>query len=141
MSPERDYSHRSTIQKLGVKPDQRVEITGDVGPGDLAVSRSRQRNVSGWVARKRAGTKTARAAEAGTRAATAIARVPHVMTMHGNQKMTAAWRRRAALRLAFRHGGTAAAVSRATKLQLDEDLGLDPRLVVSRGAASHPPMK
>jgi bifunctional UDP-N-acetylglucosamine pyrophosphorylase/glucosamine-1-phosphate N-acetyltransferase len=39
-------------------------ITGDVGPGDLAVSRSRQRNVSGWVARKRAGTKTARAAEA-----------------------------------------------------------------------------
>jgi bifunctional UDP-N-acetylglucosamine pyrophosphorylase/glucosamine-1-phosphate N-acetyltransferase len=39
-------------------------ITGDVGPGDLAVSRSRQRNVGGWVARKRAGTKTARAAEA-----------------------------------------------------------------------------
>jgi bifunctional UDP-N-acetylglucosamine pyrophosphorylase / glucosamine-1-phosphate N-acetyltransferase len=39
-------------------------ITGDVGPGDLAVSRSQQRNVSGWVARKRAGTKTARAAEA-----------------------------------------------------------------------------
>jgi bifunctional UDP-N-acetylglucosamine pyrophosphorylase / glucosamine-1-phosphate N-acetyltransferase len=39
-------------------------ITGDVGPGDLAVSRSRQRNVSGWVAHKRAGTKTARAAEA-----------------------------------------------------------------------------
>ena len=39
-------------------------ITGDVGPGDLAVARSRQRNVPGWVARKRAGTKTARAAEA-----------------------------------------------------------------------------
>jgi bifunctional UDP-N-acetylglucosamine pyrophosphorylase / glucosamine-1-phosphate N-acetyltransferase len=39
-------------------------ITGDVGPGDLAVGRSRQRNVPGWVARKRAGTKTARAAEA-----------------------------------------------------------------------------
>jgi len=39
-------------------------ITGDVGPGDLAVSRSRQRNVAGWVARQRAGTKTARAAEA-----------------------------------------------------------------------------
>jgi bifunctional UDP-N-acetylglucosamine pyrophosphorylase / glucosamine-1-phosphate N-acetyltransferase len=32
-------------------------ITGDVGPGDLAVSRSRQRNVSGWVARKRAGRR------------------------------------------------------------------------------------
>jgi bifunctional UDP-N-acetylglucosamine pyrophosphorylase / glucosamine-1-phosphate N-acetyltransferase len=39
-------------------------ITGDVGPGELAVSRGRQRNVPGWVARKRAGTKTARAAEA-----------------------------------------------------------------------------
>ncbi|HKX14102.1 MAG TPA: bifunctional UDP-N-acetylglucosamine diphosphorylase/glucosamine-1-phosphate N-acetyltransferase GlmU, partial [Propionibacteriaceae bacterium] len=39
-------------------------ITSDVGPGDLAVSRSRQRNVPGWVSRKRAGTKTARAAEA-----------------------------------------------------------------------------
>ena len=61
--------------------------------------------------------------------AAAIARVPHVMTMHGNQKMTTAWRRRAALRLAFRYGGTAAAVSRATKLQLDRDLGLDQRLI------------
>ena len=39
-------------------------ITGNVGPGDLAVSRSRQRNVAGWVVRKRAGTKTAKAAEA-----------------------------------------------------------------------------
>jgi bifunctional UDP-N-acetylglucosamine pyrophosphorylase / glucosamine-1-phosphate N-acetyltransferase len=39
-------------------------ITGNVGPGDLAVGRSRQRNVAGWVARKRAGTKTAKAAEA-----------------------------------------------------------------------------
>lgn len=62
-------------------------------------------------------------------AAAAIARVPHVMTMHGNQKMTAAWRRRVALRLAFRHGGTTAAVSRATKRQLDRDLGLDERLI------------
>jgi hypothetical protein len=30
---ERDYSHRSAVQKLGVKPAQRVEITGDVGSG------------------------------------------------------------------------------------------------------------
>jgi hypothetical protein len=28
-----DYSHRSVVQKLGVKPDERVEIVGDVGPG------------------------------------------------------------------------------------------------------------
>nr|WP_269778779.1 bifunctional UDP-N-acetylglucosamine diphosphorylase/glucosamine-1-phosphate N-acetyltransferase GlmU [Microlunatus antarcticus] len=39
-------------------------VTGDVGAGELAVSRGRQRNVAGWVARKRAGTKTAAAAEA-----------------------------------------------------------------------------
>lgn len=28
-----DYTHRTTVQKLGVKPDERVEATGDVGPG------------------------------------------------------------------------------------------------------------
>jgi hypothetical protein len=33
MTTEVDYSHRSAVQKLGVKPDQRVEIAGDVGPG------------------------------------------------------------------------------------------------------------
>lgn len=33
MATERDYTHRSAVQKLGVKPDQRVEIAGDVGPG------------------------------------------------------------------------------------------------------------
>src|SRR5918997_2812859 len=33
MAQERDYSHRSTVQKLGVKPDERVEIAGDVGAG------------------------------------------------------------------------------------------------------------
>ena len=26
-----DYSHRSVVQKLGVKPDERVEVAGDVG--------------------------------------------------------------------------------------------------------------
>ena len=33
MATEVDYSHRSAVQKLGVKPDERVEIAGDVGPG------------------------------------------------------------------------------------------------------------
>jgi hypothetical protein len=33
MAPERDYSHRTTVQKLGVAPEQRVEVAGDVGPG------------------------------------------------------------------------------------------------------------
>jgi hypothetical protein len=30
---ERDYSHRTAVQKLGVKPEQRVEVIGDVGSG------------------------------------------------------------------------------------------------------------
>jgi bifunctional UDP-N-acetylglucosamine pyrophosphorylase/glucosamine-1-phosphate N-acetyltransferase len=38
-------------------------LTEDVGPGEIAVARGRQRNIAGWVARKRAGTKTAKAAE------------------------------------------------------------------------------
>jgi hypothetical protein len=33
MVQERDYSHRTAVQKLGVKPDQRVEVAGDVGAG------------------------------------------------------------------------------------------------------------
>jgi hypothetical protein len=33
MAPERNYSHRSTVQKLGVAADQRVEVAGDVGAG------------------------------------------------------------------------------------------------------------
>jgi hypothetical protein len=33
MAQERDYSHRTTVQKLGVQPDQRVEVAGDVGVG------------------------------------------------------------------------------------------------------------
>jgi hypothetical protein len=31
MATERDYSHRTTVEKLGVQPDQRIEVTGDVG--------------------------------------------------------------------------------------------------------------
>jgi hypothetical protein len=33
MATERDYSHRTTVEKLGVQPDQRIEVTGDVGSG------------------------------------------------------------------------------------------------------------
>jgi bifunctional UDP-N-acetylglucosamine pyrophosphorylase/glucosamine-1-phosphate N-acetyltransferase len=39
-------------------------ITEDVPPGALAVGRARQRNVEGWVARRRPGTPAAEAAEA-----------------------------------------------------------------------------
>ncbi|MFV0463780.1 MAG: bifunctional UDP-N-acetylglucosamine diphosphorylase/glucosamine-1-phosphate N-acetyltransferase GlmU, partial [Nostocoides sp.] len=38
-------------------------LTGDVQAGQIAVARGKQRNVDGWVARARAGTKTAEAAE------------------------------------------------------------------------------
>ena len=30
---DKDYSHRTTVQKLGVKPGDRIEVQGDVGPG------------------------------------------------------------------------------------------------------------
>jgi bifunctional UDP-N-acetylglucosamine pyrophosphorylase/glucosamine-1-phosphate N-acetyltransferase len=38
-------------------------VTNKVSPGELAVARGKQRNVAGWVARRRAGTRTAEAAE------------------------------------------------------------------------------
>jgi hypothetical protein len=31
MATDTDYSHRTAVQKLGVKPDDRVEVAGDVG--------------------------------------------------------------------------------------------------------------
>ncbi|HEX7187431.1 MAG TPA: bifunctional UDP-N-acetylglucosamine diphosphorylase/glucosamine-1-phosphate N-acetyltransferase GlmU [Actinomycetes bacterium] len=39
-------------------------VTGRVGPGELAVARGKQRNIAGWVARRRAGTRSAEAAAA-----------------------------------------------------------------------------
>jgi hypothetical protein len=33
MATETDYSHRTAIQKLGIEPDERLEISGDVGAG------------------------------------------------------------------------------------------------------------
>ncbi|HEX8075037.1 MAG TPA: DUF3052 family protein [Thermoleophilaceae bacterium] len=33
MTTQTDYSHRTTVQKLGVRPGDRVEIVGDVGLG------------------------------------------------------------------------------------------------------------
>lgn len=32
MTTEVNYSHRTAVQKLGVKADERVEVAGDVGP-------------------------------------------------------------------------------------------------------------
>jgi glycosyltransferase involved in cell wall biosynthesis len=57
-------------------------------------------------------------------AAARLAGVPHVISMHGNQMMTKAARRRLVLRWAFRWSDATVAVSRATKVSLDGDLGL-----------------
>jgi len=43
-------------------------ITDDVGPGELAIARSRQRNIEGWVASRRPGSKTEAAADEALRA-------------------------------------------------------------------------
>ena len=51
-------------------------------------------------------------------------RIPHVITLHGNQEMTAVWRRRMALRWAFRRSKVVTAVSRVTAQQIEHDLGL-----------------
>ncbi len=38
-------------------------VVSDVDPGELAVTRAQQRNVEGWVSKRRAGTETDRAAQ------------------------------------------------------------------------------
>jgi bifunctional UDP-N-acetylglucosamine pyrophosphorylase/glucosamine-1-phosphate N-acetyltransferase len=43
-------------------------ITSNVPPGAMAVARGRQRNIEGWVVRRRPGTSSAKAAKAATQA-------------------------------------------------------------------------
>jgi len=62
-------------------------------------------------------------------AATLAARRPHVTTMHGSQTMTAALRRRIALRWAFRRSAATIAVSAETRRHLEIALGLSPGVV------------
>jgi bifunctional UDP-N-acetylglucosamine pyrophosphorylase/glucosamine-1-phosphate N-acetyltransferase len=56
-------------------------ITSDVPPGALGVSRSQQRNIPGWVQRRRAGSKAAEAADA------ALARAEEI-TSSGDEAAT-----------------------------------------------------
>lgn len=58
--------------------------------------------------------------------AAGIARLPHVITMHGGRYYAGRWRRRAALRWAFRHSRRVVAVSRATRTDLTRTLGVGP---------------
>lgn len=62
-------------------------------------------------------------------AASRLVGCPHISTMHGNRTMTHALRRRVALRWAFRNSYATTAVSTATKVQLDDDLGLQPGVI------------
>lgn len=73
-------------------------------------------------------------------AAARLIGVPHVVTMHGHPTMTQAWRRRVAVRWAFRNSAANVAVSQATKRQLDRDLGLAPGVlrVVHNGIPFRP---
>jgi bifunctional UDP-N-acetylglucosamine pyrophosphorylase/glucosamine-1-phosphate N-acetyltransferase len=58
-------------------------ITKDVPPGALGVGRAQQRNIEGWVERRRPGTRAAEAA------ATAQAAAAHEATDHAAQAATA----------------------------------------------------
>jgi glycosyltransferase involved in cell wall biosynthesis len=50
--------------------------------------------------------------------------IPHVITMHGNERVLSAWRRRAALRLAARMSRALIAVSQHTRVAMLSALGL-----------------
>lgn len=57
-------------------------------------------------------------------AAARMVRIPHVISMHGNQTMTATLRRRMALRWAFRQSAAVVAVSSDTRKHLETTLGI-----------------
>jgi L-malate glycosyltransferase len=62
-------------------------------------------------------------------AATRRLGIPHVITMHGNQKMTEKLRRRMALRWAFKNSEATIAVSDDTRKHLESSLGIRPGIV------------
>jgi glycosyltransferase involved in cell wall biosynthesis len=73
-------------------------------------------------------------------AAARLTQIRHVITMHGDQGVTAAWRRRAALRWAFRNSAATVSVSEATARSMELKLGLRPRAMqVIRNGIRHRP--
>ncbi|MBP2647192.1 MAG: glycosyl transferase group 1 [Gemmatimonadetes bacterium] len=62
-------------------------------------------------------------------AATRRVGIPHVITMHGSEKVLARWQRRLALRLAFASSRAVVAVSRATHAHLVRTLRMTPSSV------------
>ena len=70
-------------------------------------------------------------------AATRLLRKPHVISMHGNERVAAVWRRRTALRWAFRNSAASVAVSETTRADMESRMHL-PRgqlTVVPNGVA------
>ena len=61
-------------------------ITSDVPPGAMAVARAPQRNVAGWVRRRRSGTPAAQAAEAAQRRAEATGTEPSEVPVADTEK-------------------------------------------------------
>jgi bifunctional UDP-N-acetylglucosamine pyrophosphorylase/glucosamine-1-phosphate N-acetyltransferase len=61
-------------------------VTTRVEPGELAVARGRQRNIRGWVARRRAGTRTAAAAQRAVAAAGDATARDQDGQQHGNSE-------------------------------------------------------
>jgi bifunctional UDP-N-acetylglucosamine pyrophosphorylase / glucosamine-1-phosphate N-acetyltransferase len=61
-------------------------VTMRVEPGELAVARARQRNIRGWVARRRAGTRTAAAAQRAAAAEEAARDLDGQHQRHGNSE-------------------------------------------------------
>jgi glycosyltransferase involved in cell wall biosynthesis len=60
--------------------------------------------------------------------------IPHLITMHGGRGGSARWRRRVALRWAFRASGAVVAVSDSTRVDLQRSLGTSRRIeVVANG--------
>ncbi|MFX4273562.1 bifunctional UDP-N-acetylglucosamine diphosphorylase/glucosamine-1-phosphate N-acetyltransferase GlmU [Propionibacteriaceae bacterium Y1685] len=60
-------------------------VTADVNPGQLAVARGQQRNISGWVERKRAGTRTAESARRAAEGSAAPTDAPGSTAQQGKE--------------------------------------------------------
>ena len=65
---------------------ERVQVAGDVEAGQISVARGRQRNIDGWVAKARAGTRTAQAALDGRAALDGQAAARHTEPIEGQDQ-------------------------------------------------------
>ena len=64
-------------------------------------------------------------------AATRQVGVPHVITMHGSEKVLSRWQRRLALRVAFASSRAVVAVSRATHAHMARTMRMSPASILT----------